>query len=276
MAASDEVRDPWSWVAGGLTGGLAWAAFAPAAFAGPLGVAIGATVFGVKVFLGALTRSGPKRRYQRDRNLPVTTRTPEAAWLDRARTAQEMFDEVAGSAHEGPIADHVRTFGDQTAESLGALHRLAGQASAVRSAMARIDRTHLVRERDRVMSATRGASPGVLAERERALNAIQSQLDSYARLESTLTMLIARLESGTLGIEGLVARLAEVIALAETSSTAADGTQLVDELALELEGLRAGLVEAESVTNRAMEGLPPLPAETPGSVPGRMRRRAGQ
>lgn len=275
MAASDEVRDPWSWVAGGLTGGLAWALIG-----GPVGAVvgagIGAAVFGVKVVTGALTGGPRRRRTQRERRLPVTTRTPEAAWLDRAQSAQETFDEVAESAREGPIAERVRTFGDQTAESLASLHRLAGQASAVRSAMARIDRTHLVRERDRVMSAARGADPAVLAERERALNAIQSQLDSYARLDSTLTMLIARLESGTLGIEGLVARLAEVIAIAETSTTAADGTHLVDELAHELEGLRAGLVEAESVTTRAMKGLPPLPSQAPGSVPARMRRRAGQ
>lgn len=273
MTVQDEVRDPWSYVLSGLAGGFGWAVIGTAT-AGPAGavagLGVGAAVFAAKVLAGAFFRPhGPKRRKYKDRRLPVLTRTPEAAWLARAEAAQRTFDQIAHSAGEGVIAEEVRTFGDQTAESLYALQRLAGQASAIRSAMIRVDPKRLAWEKDRLLNAARTSDhEQVVAERQRALEAVQSQMDAYGRLERTLAMLIARLESGTLGIEGLVARLAEVVALAATSVTAADGLHQVEELAHELEGLRAGLVEAESVSRQAMQGLP-----APGNVPTTEERR---
>lgn len=282
MSVRDELRDPWTYVVSGLAAGFAGIGLD----LDLAGIAIGAAVFATKVLAGSFFRGGPKRRHrpsQRERRLPVLTRTPEAAWLGRAKQAQEVFDDIAESAHEGPIAERVLSFGDETAESLASLERLAGQASAIRGAMARLDPKNLAWERDRILKASREVDdPRLLAERERALNAVQSQLDAFTRLDRTLAMLIARLESGTLGIEGLVARLAEVVALAETSTTAVDGMTQVDELAHELEGLRAGLMEAESVSTRAMQGLAPLPSQTPDTVqaadpsPSPMRRRAGE
>lgn len=284
MSVADEVRDPWTYVVSGLAGGLAWAMvtgpFAPVA--GPL---VAGAVFATKVLTGAFTRRGQRRRQRRtpqERRLPVLTRTQEAAWLGRAEQALHAFEDIAASARSGPIAEHVRTFGAEVAESLGSLQRLAGQASAIRTAMSRLDPKRLLWERDRLLrSAQPGEDPRVLAERERSLNAVQAQLDTFGRLDGTLAMLLARLESGTLGIEGLVARLAEVVALAETTTAMGDGVSQVDELAQELEGLRAGLVEAESVSTRAMQGLAPLPSLGAGSVPTEqqrrspMRRRAG-
>lgn len=275
MPVRDEIRDPWSYVVGGLAGGFAWAVVATAA-SNPVGIALGAAVggavFATKVVTGAFTRRGQRRAKRRERNLPVLTRTPEASWLNRAQEAQETFDDIAGSASDGPIADSVRTFGDQTDESLSSLARLAGQASAIRSALARLDLKQLGWERDRLKkAASADEDPRLIAERERALAAVESQLDAYRRLDGTLQMLLARLESGTLGIEGLVARLAEVVAMA-TTATVADELSRVDELAQELEGLRAGLAEAESVTNRAMRGLAPSSVAIDDS-PARQRAR---
>lgn len=284
MGVQEEARDPWTYVVGGLAGGMTWALLGSAVgvAAGPIGLAVGGAVVGVKVLAGAFFRSDSRRRMVKDRRLPVATRTAEAAWLSRAEQAQVVFDQIARTARDGPIADNVRTFGDETAESLGALQRLAGQASAIRSAMARLDPERLAWERDRIRQSSQGIEdPALLAERQRSLDSVQDQLDAHGRLARTLAMLLARLESGTLGIEGLVARLAEVVALAETSSVAAGSLSQVDELAVELEGLRAGLVEAESVTTRAMQGLAPLPSPAPGTVPespaqtGQVRRRAG-
>lgn len=278
MSVADEVRDPWTYVVSGLAGGFAFAV----SVAPPLIPVIAGAVFATKVLTGAFSRRGRKRaERRRERRLPVLTRTPEAAWLNRAQQAQHTFEDIARSARSGPISDEIVSFGAQTADSLHALERLAGQASAIRTAMARLDLKRLVWERDRLAAAATGGpdDPRVLAERQRSLSAVQSQLDAYARLDGTLHMLIARLESGTLAIESLVARLAEVVALAETATTAADGVSQLDELAHELEGLRAGLVEAESVTTRAMQGLAPLPEPGTGTVPAQnqspARRRAG-
>lgn len=264
MSLSDEIRDPWSYVVGGFAGGMAFAVgiFPPAA------IAIGAAVVGAKVLSGALTGPGRRRAAKRrERRLPVITRTQEAAWLNRAEEAVEQFHDIARSASDGPIAERVRTFGEQTDESIATLQRLAGQASAVRLAIARIDPRRLQYERDRLRQEHDTiVDEAVRTERERSLRAVQTQLETYQRLAVTLTTLLARLESGALGIEGLVARLAEVVALAESSGVTGGASQ-VDELAQELEGLRAGLVETEGVTTRAMQGLAPLPDAVPGSVP---------
>jgi hypothetical protein len=288
MSLGDEVRDPWSYVLGGLAGGFAWAVIGTtAALAGPAvvaGVAVGAAVFGVKVVTGAFTDRGQARRQRRrERRLPVLSRTDEAAWLARAGQAQRVFADIAGSAPEGPVAERVRAFGAETDDSLASLERLAGQASAVRVALGRIDPRRLVAERER-LAAEPSADPAVAGERARSVAAVQSQLDAYQRLMLALTTILARLESGALGLEGLVARLAEVVALTETSGTASDGLSQVDDLAAELDGLRAGLVEAEGVSSRAIQGLAPLPGAdptpttrpVPGSVTDQARRRAGE
>ncbi|HVF04809.1 MAG TPA: hypothetical protein VNA20_08220 [Frankiaceae bacterium] len=283
MSLSDEVRDPWSYVVAGLAAGFAWALGDVVT-----GLWVGSAVYGTKVAMGALYsraaggRSKSKRN--QERRLPVLTRTQEAAWLARAERAQDSFNDIARSARAGPISDEVLSFGAETAQSLASLQRLAGQASAIRIAMGRLDPKRLVWERDRLLAASvPGEDPRMLAERERSLNAVQSQLDAYGRLDRTLAMLLARLESGTLALEGLVARLAEVVALAETATSTSDGMTQLDELAGELEGLRAGLVEAEAISTQAMQGLAPLPSPGPGTVPtgqqqqnpSPVRRRAG-
>lgn len=269
MSLRDEVRDPWSYVLAGLAGGLAFAlGSATVAVAAPVAVGVGAAVFGAKVVAGAFANPENKPRKRRERRLPVVARTDEAAWLYRAERAQEAFDDIARSAADGPIADQVRTFGDQTGETLASLQRLAGQASAVRLAIARLDLRKLHYERERLLHAQRQTDdPQLLVERARSLGSVESQLQAYSRLSAALATLVARLESGALGIEGLVARLAEVVALTETSTTSVTGLSQVDELAAELEGLRAGLVEAESISSRTIAGLAPLAEPAPGTVP---------
>jgi hypothetical protein len=272
MTVRDEARDPWSYVVSGLAGGFAWALGL-----GPLGIAVGGAVLATKLLTGAFARE--KAREYKERRLPVTSRTDEAGWLDRARQAHGAFREIAASAPDGPIAERVRAFGAETEAATDSLERLAGQASAVRTALGRLDPARVKAEAQRLSAAIENESdPRARAERERALASVRSQLDAYDRLRAALNTLLARMESGSIGLEGLVARLSEVVALAETSASAADGLSEVDSLATELEGLRAGLVEAEDVSTRAIEGLAPLPEAAPGTVAGNSpaRRRMGE
>ncbi len=166
----------------------------------------------------------------------------------------------------------MRSFAEQVEGALAALDRLAGQASAVRLAMSRIEPQRLAFERDRLNAAI-SEEPSVAAERQRSLASVEAQIETYQRLGLALATLLAKLESGTIGIEGLVARLAEVVALSVTSGATSDLSQ-VDALADELEGLRAGLVETEGVTRQAMEGLAPMSDAAPGTVTQPVRRRA--
>jgi hypothetical protein len=61
---------------------------------------------------------------------------------------------------------------------------------------------------------------------------------------------LARLESGTLGLESLVARVVELSAMAAAGPTGETGA--VDELSDQLEGIRQGLAETEEVSRQAL------------------------
>jgi hypothetical protein len=72
----------------------------------------------------------------------------------------------------------------------------------------------------------------------------------HDRLAQAGRALLARLESGAIGVEALVARLAEVLALTETRGE--ERLETIDELADQLEGLRTGLAETEEASRKAL------------------------
>jgi hypothetical protein len=78
----------------------------------------------------------------------------------------------------------------------------------------------------------------------------------HQRLYDTAAALLARMQSGALGLESLVARVAELIALADASPGGVDGVQQLDELAADLEGLRLGLAETEALSRRVLGDAP--------------------
>ncbi|MDQ1709377.1 MAG: hypothetical protein QOG49_762, partial [Frankiaceae bacterium] len=59
-----------------------------------------------------------------------------------------------------------------------------------------------------------------------------------------------------LGLESLVARIAELVALADASPGGVDGVQQIEELAADLEGLRLGLAETEALSRRVLGDAP--------------------
>jgi len=72
------------------------------------------------------------------------------------------------------------------------------------------------------------------------------------RLTSARDTLVARLQSTALGLEGLVARATEVLALSASSSAGTADSGIAG-LAAELDGLRAGLTETEELSRRVLD-----------------------
>jgi hypothetical protein len=278
MGLREEFRDPWSLVIAGVAGGLGWAVGLPATAA----VGIGAAVFGVKVLAGSFVNRQPTPP---PGELPVRSRSAEAWWLERAQRAAKSFRGLAGSVQAGPIADRLTSMNDQVTGTLDGVRRLAGQASAVGEALGRIDAEQVVEEGRRLQAQSDAATNDeVRTETARSLESVQEQLDVFGRLREAGSKLQARMESAVLGLEGLVARLVEVLALVQTQSPV-EGAQRIDALADELEGLRAGLAETESLTRRALsayQGQSSLDANTPrpdgapepGAPEGRTRWRS--
>jgi len=130
-----------------------------------------------------------------------------------APAARSIDRELRRSARSESIAQRCAAIAVQAESSVATLRRLAYQASVV-SGLAR----------------SRPVSE---------------------RLDSTRRELHGRMEESVLGLEGLVARLAEIVALSEASADVAS----VDDLALELDSLRSALVETEELGRRSVHAL---------------------
>ena len=192
------------------------------------GLALGLAVTMAYIFLGAawplalgagllvcllkLTLDLPWRQYRRRLPAPDAG-SPEAFWLERAGRALTSIRELRRSARSESIAQRCAAIAIQAEASVATLRRLAYQASVVSG------------------DARSGASTD--------------------RLENTRLGLNTRIEASVLGLEGLVARLAEIVALSEAGPDVAS----VDDLAFELDTLRAALVETEELGRTSVHSL---------------------
>lgn len=266
MGLSDELKDPWGLLAAGVSGGMAWAVLGASvgAAALPVGVAVGAAVLGVKVVSGVLLNRNDEPAPE-VRELPRPLRGSAAdRWLTRAEAAVGGLDDLVRTAGAGPVAASLRGAASDSRATLTALARLGAQAFAVEGALARVDGQHLDEEAAHLRSrAQLSGPPGVHAEIARSRAALDDRIAVRDRLREARDTVLARMQAVALGLEGLVARMAEVLALAETTGTYEDTVGVVAELAGELEGLRAGLAETEAVSRSVLAAAPLPPAPLP-------------
>jgi hypothetical protein len=254
----DELVDPWGGVVAGVAGGLAWAVASTSAAAIPLGLGVAAAVYGAKVASGLVARrlggrsaveAGPGRV-----PLPAPRRGSAAeAWLTRARGAIRSLTELIDSPGSAGARAQLLPVRAEATELLDPMRRFGGQVTTVEDALARVATGRLEAERARLAEAVRAArSARLRAERERALASVEEQLAVATRLSDARETLLARMQTTALGLEGLVARTAEVLAL--TASSGVDtSAERIDELTGDLDGLRAGLAEAEEVSRRVLD-----------------------
>jgi len=205
-------------------------------------------VWATKAATAALERRRPARLT--GRRLPVDARAPEGFWLQRSDRAATNFAELAGSMTTGPLAERVAMMQPQVADTARALHRLAGQATAAGRALARIDDQALAAETARLQAARAGASGDIAVQLDRSLASIRAQQEIHQRLVAVRNGILARLESGTLGLESLVTRVIELSAMAVSGPDREVGG--IDQLGDELEGIRQGLAETEEVSRQAL------------------------
>lgn len=82
---------------------------------------------------------------------------------------------------------------------------------------------------------------------------MRDRLAVSQRLDDARETLVARMAATALGLEGLVARLAEVLALSSTAGSTSTSASEITAIGHELDGLRAGLAEAEALTRRVLD-----------------------
>lgn len=253
-----ELSDPWGVLLAGVVGGVA--GVLPGA--GLLvGAGVAAAVYGVKVVAGAAFGGSDE---QADRALPArrpparpAQGTPAAFWLGRAERAVAQLDDMAheiGADGTGLSPTDVATAraAEEADQVLVTMRRLGGQVVAVAEALRRVDAADLEGQVAQLRAAAE-RSPGDESAR-RSADAVADRLAVRDRLRSTTQALEGRLQSSALGLEGLVARVAEVRATAaavgEVDPTADDLASLTSEV----EGLRVGLADVERAAQQALGG----------------------
>jgi hypothetical protein len=246
VALKQELTEPWGLLLGATAAGTAWAVGLPVAAAG----AVGAVVWATKAVTAALERRRPPHQLGYQGTLPVDARSAESAWLQRSDQAAAGFADLAGSMSTGPLAERVAMMQPEVDDTVQALHRLAGQATAAGRALARIDDTALAADAERLLAARATASGDIAVQLDRSLASVRAQQEIHDRLVVARHGVLARLESGTLGLESLVARVIELSAMAVSGPAGELGA--VDQLGDELEGIRQGLAETEEVSRQAL------------------------
>jgi hypothetical protein len=276
VGVREQLTEPWGIVAAALLGGLGGAvtaALAPVAVLGvPVGLGIAGAVYGVRVGLGVLgDRAARPPRQRPDPGLaalPTPPRgSPAGRWLRRAETAVGTLHRQTESPSDPTLRGQISDVDDQAGGALTDLRRFAGQVTLIEQTMGNVDRARLQQEYAGIQRTLQGLPPGQLREeRERALAAVADQLDVVRRLGEARETLLARMQSAVLGLEGLVARMAELLALHATTAGGSLTATRVAELTSDLEGMRAGLAEAEQLS-RSTLGSGPGGAPPPISAP---------
>jgi hypothetical protein len=261
MGVREQLTEPWGMVAAGLLGGVGAAVTGALAPAGllvgvPVGLGIAGVVYAVRVGLGVLTDRGARPGPDLDPHLPTPPRGSDAErWLRRAEAAVAALRQQTESPRDPTLRAQIGDVDDEAAGVLADLRRFAGQVTLLDQTMANIAVDRLRRDHGAIEGGLRGLPPGPLREeREQALRAVGDQLDVARRLADARDMLLARVQSAVLGLEGLVTRLAELLALHATTTGGSLTARRVAELTGDLEGMRAGLAEAERVSRTALAG----------------------
>lgn len=263
MGVREQLTEPWGLVAAGVLGGMGGAVAAALAPAGllagvPVGLAVAGAVYGIRIGLGVLTDRTPAHPAARPApDLPTPHRGGDARrWLRRAEAAVRTLHRQSETPHDAVLRAQIAGVDDQAGEALGDLARFAGQVTLIEQTSAGIDVGRLQQDRAQLQRGLQGLPPGALrVERERALRAVTDQLDVAQRLDGAREMLLARMQAAALGLEGLVARMAELLALHATSDGGVSLTAAkVAELTSDLEGMRHGLAEAERLSRTTLAG----------------------
>lgn len=242
---SAELRDPWGPLVAGVVGGLAWAVGTPVLAA----AGVAAVVYGVKTVLGAAM--GPAEEADEG---PAPLRphpSSEAAlWLRRGESAVRALDDMARTRGTTPADLATTRAAEEADEVLDTMRRLAGHVVTVGQALARSDAPGLDAEAARLRDLAQQLPGDQSAQRSAA--AVTDRVAVRDRLRRAQADLEGRLQSSALGLEGLVARVAEVRAGSVTLGDVDASHGSLAALTTEVEGLRLALSDVDDVARRAL------------------------
>jgi hypothetical protein len=209
--------------------------------------------FGLAVWLLRVGWIGTKRarrlRTLTELSSMVERSSPEWIWFERAWLTRTRLDKHARRALPEPFAGRLCEQVDATARDL---YRLAGYVSELTRRMKLIDGARLAEEATQLRVRQADADGDAAVEIERSLSAVSDIHAVLDRLVSAREATLARLVADTHVLEGLHARVLELGAVRKVSPSPLPDA--LDNLNLELEGLRQGMSEALQLSRGALGG----------------------
>lgn len=242
-----ELSDPWGILLAGVVGGVAGVLPGTGLL---IGAGVAAVVYGVKVAAGALVGSGTDEPPRAPAPPRPAMGSPAAFWLGRAEKAVAQLDDMARGGGVSATDSATVHAADEADGVLDTMRRLGGQVVAVEHALARVDGADLEGEAARLRSVADRIPDDESAQQ--SAQAVADRLAVRNRLRKAQGALDGRLQSSALGLEGLVARVAEVRAAAASVGDVDPSAADLASLTAEVEGLRIGLADVEQVARRAL------------------------
>lgn len=206
---------------------------------GLLGVPIvGAVIVGVGVYAAGVALAMPRapRRVAID---PFTVGEPWRHFVrDAQRARQQLVTTVRGTP-SGPLRDRLQSIADRLDTGLAQGWQIAKRGDEIDAAIRRLEPTRL---RSRRSTLEAQAASDSTANLDAAIAAVDSQLETAGRLQQLSASTADRLRLSQARLDELVARAAEVSVGSGNTEVFADD---VDDLVLELEGLRQAVQELQ-------------------------------
>ena len=177
--------------------------------------------------------------------------TPEAAWVERAAAAAASIEELRRTARSETIAHRCTAIARQAQLAVTALHRLAYQAGVVGGMTRSTEVAALRSDEERAREALTASTGPARSEADRTVASIRARRESAERLEATRRDLGDRIQAGALGLEGVVARVAQIVALTDDTSRSTS----IGDLAAELDALRDALVASDDIEEQVTNAI---------------------
>ena len=251
----------WLWLLAVLTGVVLVIASAPVWFAVVSSAAVllgGAGVQAAVDWRAEKRRrlGGLQPRAELDR-MPAVQDAEARAVLARATAAAQRARQIRAEDAEAP-ADIMANAEVATQGAVEALGDLARQVDRVNRAMAAVDPHRVADELARVehnLKHDTEAGPELSEERRTMAESLRSQLAVHRRLSEQRTLVLTRMRSAAIGLEGLAVRLGEIGALYSAQEEYSTADADLAGVATEMDDLRLGLVEAGRAVRRSLEEM---------------------
>jgi hypothetical protein len=207
--------------------------------AGVLGLNPAAAVgLGLAVYAATVLAAMPPER-SRSTIDPFTLSEPWRRFVQSAQRSRAALDATLRGATEGPLKERLTDIAGRLDGAIEESWTIAKRGDEIDEAINRIDPVRLRSQLETLQAS--GASDAGAA----AIESVQSQLASAERLKALSASTAERLRLTQTRLDELVARAAEV-SVGRTDETTYEHD--VDNLVIELEGLRQAVAETNEIT----------------------------